>query len=167
VSQLADPDPLVERVGVDREGQVALLVDQADLVRAGRGQDPGHPEVRAPDLGLDAARERADHVVAAAGGDQMVAGLRRPEHPLPAGAPAHPRAGLVRVDDRAAAHLFSDRGVGRPRSFDQALQRVLGAVLADREPEEVPTQLHQALVPDVMALVRVAQQRLDPRPSLP
>src|SRR4029077_15642157 len=37
----------------------------------------------------------------------------------------------------------------------------------DREPEDLPTDLHQPLVPDVMAFMEVAQQRLDPGPEPP
>ena len=86
---------------------------------------------------------------------------------MPAGLSLDPRAGLVRVDDRAATHRLPDGGIVRPRPLDQPLQRVLDATPADRESEHVPTDLHQPLVPDVLALVQVAQQRLDPRAERP
>ena len=139
----------------------------ADLVRVGAGQHLGRPEVRAPDLRLDPIQEGLDHVATAARGDHVVAGLGRLERPLPLGPPGHPGAGLIRVDDRTATDRLPDRRVRRPRPFDQPRQRVLDAALADREPEHVPTHFDQPLVPDVVALVQVAQQRLDPGPERP
>ena len=63
--------------------------------------------------------------------------------------------------------VLPDRRVRRPGPLDQPPQGVLDPALADREPEHVPTDLHQPLVADVMPLVEVAQQRLDPGPERP
>jgi hypothetical protein len=121
VPQFDRPQPRLVGVGLDREGQVALLVAQADLVLGGRGQDLRRPEVRAPDLGRGPGQEGVDDLAATAGGDDVVAGLGRLEDPLPAIAPGHPRAGLIRVDDRAAAHLLPDRRVRRSGTLDPPL----------------------------------------------
>src|SRR5688572_29438840 len=76
-------------------------------------------------------------------------------------APGHPCAGLIRVDDRAATDLLADRRVRRSGALDQPPQGVLDPTLADREPEHVPTDLHQPLVADVMPLVEVREQCLN------
>src|SRR5947207_5509543 len=111
VPQLDRPQPLLTGVGRDGAGQVALLVAPADLVLAGCGQELGCAAVRAPALGLSPGHERVEHLAATAGGDQVVAGLRRLDDPRPLGASAHARPGLIRVDDRAATHPRTDRGL--------------------------------------------------------
>jgi len=54
-----------------------------------------------------------------------------------------------------------------PRGLKSASLRPGDPAVADREPEHLPTHLEQPLIPDLMPLVEVAKQRLDPRPQRP
>src|SRR5215210_2899037 len=65
------------------------------------------------------------------------------------------------------ADRFTDALDLRARPLRQPPERPVDPALADREPEHLPTGPHQPLVPDVVALVEVPQQRLDVRPERP
>src|SRR5215210_8284285 len=65
------------------------------------------------------------------------------------------------------ADRFMDALDLRARPLRQPPERPVDPALADREPEHLPTDLHQPLVPGVVALVEVAEQRLDARPERP
>jgi hypothetical protein len=167
VAQRGGPDSAGRPVGLDGIGQVAELMAQADLVRPGRGAHLRRPQVRAPDLRLGPSQERVDHVPAPARPDHVVAGVRRLEHPVPVRAPIHAGAGLVRVDHRPGSHLLSERLIGGACPLRQPPQRVGDRPLADPQPEHVPAHRLQPLVPEVVRLAQVAQQRLDPGPEAP
>ena len=78
-------------------------------------------------------------------------------HPVDAG------RGLVRGDDAGAAQLGLDGGPGRVEAGLGAPKAVADRAFRDGQPEQLCRHPRQALEADVMAVVQIKQQRVDPR----
>jgi hypothetical protein len=143
------------------------LVRQADLMAPRLGVQLRLPQIAHPGRGLRVPKEVLHDRPIAAGHDDVIAGRRRLEHPLPVRAPRHPRARLIRPDHRAGPYVLANRHRLGPQPLGRPPQRVHQRPLADRELPQVLTQRGQPRIADVMLLMEIGPQRFQMRAEDP
>jgi hypothetical protein len=114
-----------------------------------------------PDLGLMPAQDPGGHRPGAAGGDGVQHGLSGMEHPLPVGHAVDPGRGLVRGDHRGAQQFGLDRRTGRVERRTHAPEGIGDSALGDAQSEQFPQHPREPLETDMMAMVKIGQQRAD------
>ena len=147
---------------IDRILNVAQDMGEADLVDLPQSL-LSCIAIRDPDIWLMAAQDLLGDAAGAAWRDLVQHGFVRDEHPLPLRDAVGPGRGLIRRDDPGRKQRIGDGAGGSGHALAHAPEDIGDGPLGDRQAKQLRGDPRQALEADMMAMMKVGQQRPNAR----